>query len=75
MNKENDVVGIGYNRMPKGCDDNEMSWAKEAENKWATKYPYGELLRFSWGQMCIFISHYILITLKKPYSRIKYQLT
>ena len=54
MNQKNDIVAIGYNKMPKGCDDYVMPWKREGKDKWDTKYPYGELLRFSWGQTCTF---------------------
>ena len=54
MNQENAIVGIGYNRMPKGCDDDHLPWNCHGEGRWDTKYAYGELLRFSWGQMCTF---------------------
>ena len=40
MNQDNKNVGIGYNRMPNGCDN--FSWAREAEDKMETKYTYGE---------------------------------
>ncbi|XP_056450513.1 deoxycytidylate deaminase-like [Gadus chalcogrammus] len=40
VNQENDIVGIGYNRMPKGCDDDKLSWKREGRDKWDTKYPY-----------------------------------
>jgi len=39
VNKENRVVGIGYNGMPSGCNDDEFPWEREgAANE--TKYPY-----------------------------------
>ena len=39
VNFSNRVVGIGYNGMPSGCDDNEFPWEKEGESQ-DTKYPY-----------------------------------
>ena len=39
VNADNRVVGIGYNGMPSGCNDDDFPWEKEGEpNK--TKYPY-----------------------------------
>lgn len=37
---DNIVVGIGYNGMPKGCDDDLMPWDRKAESVLNTKYPY-----------------------------------
>jgi len=42
VNKSKKIVGIGYNGMPNGCDDDEMPWDRTGD--WSnTKYPYGEL--------------------------------
>lgn len=43
VSRENKIVGIGYNGMPNGCDDDELPWAREASNPLHTKYPYGKL--------------------------------
>lgn len=43
MNQENKIVGIGYNGMPNGCDDDVLPWARTADNQLDTKYPYGEI--------------------------------
>lgn len=40
VNPENKIVGIGYNGMPNGCPDDALPWARTAENKLDTKYPY-----------------------------------
>ncbi|CDW52827.1 deoxycytidylate deaminase [Trichuris trichiura] len=40
VNKENQVVGIGYNGMPVGCNDDEMPWADKADDVLETKHPY-----------------------------------
>ncbi|XP_066535273.1 deoxycytidylate deaminase-like isoform X2 [Hoplias malabaricus] len=40
VNQENNIVGIGYNSMPKGCDEDKMPWAGSAGDKLDTKYPY-----------------------------------
>lgn len=42
VNQENKIVGIGYNGMPNGCDDDLLPWSRSADNKLDTKYPYGE---------------------------------
>ena len=36
------TLSIGYNGLPRGCDDNEFPWCREAENENDTKYPYSE---------------------------------
>uniref|UniRef100_A0A8C4RLY6 dCMP deaminase n=1 Tax=Erpetoichthys calabaricus TaxID=27687 RepID=A0A8C4RLY6_ERPCA len=41
VNPENKIVGIGYNGMPNGCDDDLLPWARSASNKLDTKYLYG----------------------------------
>ncbi len=33
------IIGIGYNGMPKGCNDNEFPWTREGDFE-ETKYPY-----------------------------------
>ncbi|KAM9363193.1 deoxycytidylate deaminase-like [Symphorus nematophorus] len=40
VNQENKIVGIGYNCMPNGCDDDQLPWARSADNRLDTKYPY-----------------------------------
>ena len=37
VNPSNRIVGIGYNGMPSGCDDDDFPWERQGE---ATKYPY-----------------------------------
>lgn len=37
VDKENRIVGIGYNGFPRGCSDDALPWAREGED---TKYPY-----------------------------------
>ena len=34
------IVGVGYNGFPKGCSDDDLPWAREAEDPFDTKYPY-----------------------------------
>ncbi|KAM9818659.1 deoxycytidylate deaminase-like isoform X3 [Syngnathus typhle] len=41
VNQENKIVGIGYNGMPNGCDDDQLPWARSAADRLDTKYPYG----------------------------------
>ena len=39
VSNQNHIVGIGYNGLPIGCDDNDFPW--ERDGKWLdTKYPY-----------------------------------
>lgn len=38
-NRENKIVGVGYNGFPMGCSDEELPWAREGEYL-ETKYPY-----------------------------------
>ncbi|XP_034044812.1 deoxycytidylate deaminase isoform X1 [Thalassophryne amazonica] len=40
VNQENKIVGIGYNGMPNGCDDDLLPWSRTADNRLDTKYPY-----------------------------------
>ena len=39
VNDNNVIVGIGYNGMPRGCDDDFMSWEREGDYL-NTKYPF-----------------------------------
>lgn len=39
VNQKKRIVGIGYNGMPYGCDDDEYSWNREGDFL-NTKYPY-----------------------------------
>jgi dCMP deaminase len=39
VNKQNKIVGAGYNGLPMGCDDDEFPWEKQGEFL-NTKYPY-----------------------------------
>ena len=36
--QDNKIIGIGYNGMPKGCED--LPWNRESGNPILTKYPY-----------------------------------
>jgi dCMP deaminase len=40
VNPSNRIVGIGYNGFPHGCTDEQLPWAREAEDACDTKYPY-----------------------------------
>ena len=33
VNEEKQIVGIGYNGMPRGCSDDELPWGKSQENE------------------------------------------
>ncbi|WP_049774889.1 dCMP deaminase family protein [Ilyobacter polytropus] len=39
VNKENKIVGVGYNGFPKGCSDDNFPWDREGEFL-ETKYPF-----------------------------------
>lgn len=39
VNPQKKIVGIGYNGMPYGCNDNDFSWEREGDYL-NTKYPY-----------------------------------
>ncbi|XP_047668731.1 deoxycytidylate deaminase-like isoform X2 [Tachysurus fulvidraco] len=39
VNEKKIIVGVGTNTMPDGCED-KFPWAREAEDKLETKYPY-----------------------------------
>jgi len=40
VDQQNKIIGIGYNGFPIGVSDDDLSWAREAENINETKYPY-----------------------------------
>ncbi|XP_045138164.1 deoxycytidylate deaminase-like isoform X1 [Portunus trituberculatus] len=40
VNSKKKIVGIGYNGMPLGCNDDLMPWGKSSNNKLETKYMY-----------------------------------
>ena len=40
VDKDNKVVGIGYNGFPIGCSDDNLPWERDGENNNETKYPY-----------------------------------
>ncbi|TUH21923.1 Deoxycytidylate deaminase [Bagarius yarrelli] len=65
VNKECKIVGVGYNKMPDGCEK-AFPWAREAENKLDTKYPYGETGR----GFLLEIQSYFYVTTRSP-SRLK----
>lgn len=39
VNQKNRIIGIGYNGLPVGCDDNDFPWEREGDFL-NTKYPY-----------------------------------
>jgi len=39
VNEDKRIVGVGYNGLPKGCDDKEFPWERDGEFL-NTKYPY-----------------------------------
>lgn len=40
VNNENKIVGIGYNGLPIGCNDDEFPWSKASTNDLENKYMY-----------------------------------
>ena len=40
VNEFNQIIGIGYNGFPRGCSDDVLPWAREADNELDTKYMY-----------------------------------
>lgn len=39
VNSEKKIVGIGYNGMPNGCDDNKFPWGKDGDiYNWKSMY-------------------------------------
>lgn len=40
VDKDNKVVGIGYNGFPIGCSDDNLPWDRQADTQNQTKYPY-----------------------------------
>ncbi|KAL1489975.1 hypothetical protein ABEB36_013897 [Hypothenemus hampei] len=40
VNSNNVIVGIGYNGMPKGCNDDQFPWSKQSQSQLENKYLY-----------------------------------
>ncbi|CAD5225555.1 unnamed protein product [Bursaphelenchus xylophilus] len=40
VDDNNIIVGVGYNGMPRGCDDDDMPWGKNEEDPLKNKYYY-----------------------------------
>ena len=40
VNEYNKIVAVGYNGMPTGCSDTELSWNRESEDPLDSKYLY-----------------------------------
>ena len=40
VNSDNKIVGVGYNGLPWGCEDNEFPWEVREGELYDTKYPY-----------------------------------
>ncbi|XP_032874742.1 deoxycytidylate deaminase-like [Amblyraja radiata] len=40
VNRENKIVGIGYNGMPNRCSDDSLPWGSGAKNELDNKYTY-----------------------------------
>ncbi|CAN0485353.1 unnamed protein product, partial [Scytosiphon promiscuus] len=39
VNQDKRIVGIGYNGFPMGCSDDDLPWARHADEELDTKYP------------------------------------
>lgn len=50
VDENNKIVGIGYNSMPVGCDDDDMPWSK-GELKTENKHSYGQWTKC--GVFCV----------------------
>lgn len=42
VNADMRIVGIGYNGFPRGCSDDQLPWARTAEDPLDTKYPVSD---------------------------------
>uniref|UniRef100_T1K491 Probable deoxycytidylate deaminase n=1 Tax=Tetranychus urticae TaxID=32264 RepID=T1K491_TETUR len=40
VNKDNRIVGVGYNGMPNGCSDDKLPWTKNGHSKLDNKHLY-----------------------------------
>ena len=40
VNRDNKIVGVGYNGMPIGCDDHDFPWVRNSSSKLNEKYMY-----------------------------------
>ncbi len=40
VSPENKIVGVGYNGLPWGCEDNQFPWENREGEMYDTKYPY-----------------------------------
>lgn len=40
VSPENKIVGVGYNGLPWGCEDDQFPWEKREGDMYDTKYPY-----------------------------------
>ena len=40
VSPENKIVGVGYNGLPWGCEDDQFPWAAREGDLYDTKYPY-----------------------------------
>lgn len=40
VSDDNKILSMGYNGFPKGCDDDEFPWEREADDELMTKYPF-----------------------------------
>ena len=38
VSEDNKILSMGYNGLPKGCDDDELPWIRDSENPLENKY-------------------------------------
>lgn len=41
VNEDKKIVGVGYNGMPNGCNDDDFPWGKDPADEIDSKYLYG----------------------------------
>jgi dCMP deaminase len=40
VNENKCIIGLGYNGFPRGCSDDHLPWARQADSQLHTKYPF-----------------------------------
>ncbi|MBQ6733734.1 MAG: dCMP deaminase family protein [Lachnospiraceae bacterium] len=40
VSRDNKILSMGYNGLPRGCSDEEFPWERDSEDELETKYPY-----------------------------------
>ena len=63
VNEANKIVGVGYNGLPWGCEDNEFPWEVREGDLYETKYPFSRTIAVSPFIFIIFINNFTNTTL------------